>query len=115
MSFTTFIRIVALLSVLAMLGIGVATAGHLHEEDDVRHDCALCTVGSLHPFVDAQAVPSPCLATAPSVPPGPQGPSQCMLYRAHLLSRAPPLIGLRTLQIPCATASFVRDPRVQQL
>ena len=115
MGLSTFIRIVALLSVLVLIASGAAAAGHHHEDENVRHDCGLCTVGSLNPFVDAQSAPSPCLAPAPSVPPGPQGPSQCMLYRAHLLSRAPPLMGLRTLQIPCATASFIRDPRVQQL
>ena len=115
MSLTTFIRIVALLSVLVLLASGAAAAGHHHEEDDIRHDCALCAVGSLNPFVGVQSAPSPRLVAAPSVLPASQGLSLGMLYGAHLLSRAPPLIGLRTPQIPCATASFVRDPRVQQL
>lgn len=90
MSLTTFIRIVALLSVLVLLGSGAGAAGHHHEDEDVRHDCALCTVGSPNPFVDAQSVPSPCLATALSLPFNPQGPLLCELYHAHLLSRAPP-------------------------
>jgi len=88
---TTLTRAIALFSVLVMLGIGFATAGHLHEDEDVRHACALCTVGSLNPFVDAQSVPSPCLATALSLPFSLQGPLRCELYHAHLLSRAPPL------------------------
>ena len=44
MTLTTLTRIVALLSALLVLGIGAATAGHLHDEDEaVRHDCVLCT------------------------------------------------------------------------
>ena len=88
---TTLTRAIALLSVLVLLGSGAAAAGHHHEDDDVRHDCALCTVGSLNPLVDAQSVPSPCLATALSLPFSPQGPLRCELYHAHLLPRAPPL------------------------
>ena len=86
-------RIVALLSVLVVLGIGVAMAGHLHDEDDdVRHDCALCAASSLGPFVDAHAAPSLSPAVALSCPLASQGPPLCALYRAHLLSRAPPVL-----------------------
>ncbi len=85
-------RIVALLSVLILLGSGVATAGHHHEDEDVRHDCALCAAGSLNPPADPQSAPSPRLAAALSYPPGPQGPPLCTLYHAHLLSRAPPIL-----------------------
>ena len=86
-------RIVALLSVFVVLGIGAVTAGHLHDEDDdVRHDCALCAAGSLGPFVDAQPAPSPSPTAALSYPPDPQGPPLYAFYRAHLLSRAPPVL-----------------------
>ena len=91
MSLTTFTRIVALLSVLILLGSGTMAAGHRHEDEDAQHDCALCTVGFLNLFVDAQSIPSPCLATAPSLPPGSQGPPLCARYRAYRLSRAPPI------------------------
>ena len=91
MSLTTFLRIVVLLSVLVLLGSAAAATGHHHEDDDVQHDCALCTAGSLTPFVGAQFDPSPCLAAAPSLSPNPQGPPLGALYRAHLLSRAPPV------------------------
>ena len=92
MSLTTFTRIVALLGVLALLGSGAAAAGHHHEEADVRHDCALCTAGSLNPFVGVHAATAPCLAAAPSVPTASQGPPLYKLYRTHLLSRAPPVL-----------------------
>ena len=89
----SLIRIVALLSVLVVLGISAAAAGHLHGEDgDVRHDCALCAAGSLGPFVDAQPAPSSSPTAALSYPPDPQGPPLYALYRAHLLSRAPPVL-----------------------
>lgn len=91
MSLTIPTRAIALLSVLVLLGSGAVAAGHHHEDEDVQHDCALCTAGSLHPFVDARSVPSPCLAAAPSLPPGPLGRPRWALYRAHLLSRAPPI------------------------
>ena len=89
MNLVSLTHIGALLSVLVLLGGGVVAAGHHHE--DVQHDCAVCTAGSLNPFVGAQSDSSPCLAAAPSLPPGPQGPSLCALYRACLLSRAPPI------------------------
>lgn len=92
MSLTTIIRIVGLLSVLVLLASGVVAAGHHHEDDDARHDCALCTAGSLNPFLGLQSTPSPRLAAAASVSPGPQGPLPYRLYRAHLLSRAPPVL-----------------------
>lgn len=88
---TTLTRAIALLSVLVLLGSGVAAAGHHHEDEDVQHDCALCTAGSLKPFVDAQSAPSPCLAAASSLSPGPQGRPLCALYRACLPPRAPPI------------------------
>ena len=91
MSLTTFARIVTLLSVLLLLGSGAAAAGHHHEDDDVRHDCAVCTAGFLNPFVGAQSAPSPRLTAAPPVPPASQGRPLGRLYRAHLLSRAPPV------------------------
>ena len=90
MTLSTLTHFVALLSVLVMLGSAAATAGHLHEDDDARHDCALCAAGFLNPSIAPQSAPSPCLTAALSVPPGPQGPSWHMRYRAHLLSRAPP-------------------------
>ena len=90
MTLVSLTHIAALLSVLVLLGSGAVAAGHHHEDEDVRHDCALCTAGSLNPFVDAQSVPSPCLATALALPFSPQGPLLCELYHAHLLSRAPP-------------------------
>lgn len=91
MTLVSVTHIVTLLSVLVLLGSGAVAAGHHHEDEDVRHDCALCTVGSPNPFVDAQSVPSPCLATALSLPFSPRGPLLCELYHAHLLPRAPPL------------------------
>ena len=91
MSLTTFTRIVALLSVLLLLGSGAAAAGHHHEDADVRHDCAVCKAGSLNPFVGAQSAPSPCLTAAPPVPPASHEGPLGTLYRAHLLSRAPPV------------------------
>lgn len=119
MSLTIPTRAIALLSVLVLLGSGAVAAGHHHEDEDAQHDCALCTAGSLHPFVDARSVPSPCLAAAPSLPPGPLGRPRWALYRAHLLSRAPPVAawygraaphGIRTPPILFATASLVRTP-----
>ena len=116
---TTLTRAITMLSVLGMLGIGVATPGHLHEDKDMQHDCALCTAGSLDPSVGAQSVPSPCLAASPSLQPGPLGRPRWALYRAHLLSRAPPVPawygraaphGIRTPPILFATASLVRTP-----
>ena len=111
MTLTALTRVVALLSVLVVLGAGAATAGHHHEEEGVQHDCALCTVGSLNPFVGAQSDLSPCLAAALSLSPGPQGPPLCALYRAYLLSRAPPRMSAARPQILFATASFVRAPK----
>ena len=116
---TTLTRAIALLSVLVLLGSGAVAAGHHHEDGDVQHDCALCTAGALNPFVDAQSDPSPCLAAAPSLMPDPQGPPLCAIYRACLLSLAPPLParygraaphGIRTPPILFATASLVRTP-----
>ena len=93
MTLTALTRVVALLSVLVVLGAGAATAGHLHHEhDDVRHDCALCMAGFLSPFASVQSEPSPSPAAALLLPPGLQGPPQCTLYRAYLLARAPPLL-----------------------
>ena len=85
-------RIVAALSVLAVLGIGIATAGHLHDEDDhAWHDCALCTAGSPGPFLGVQPAPAPSPKAALSYLLEPRGLPLCALYRAHLLSRAPPV------------------------
>lgn len=92
MILSTLTRIVALLSVLVVLGIGAVAAGHHHEGDDVRHDCALCAAGSLNPFVGAQSALSPSPMAALSLPPGLQGPPRWTRYRAHLLSRAPPAL-----------------------
>ena len=89
----TLARIVALLSVLVMLGIGAATADHLHDEDDdPQHDCALCTAESLSQFADTQPASSLYPTAALSLPPRPQGSPLCALYRAHLLARAPPAL-----------------------
>ena len=88
---TTLTRAITLLSVLGLLGSGAIAAGHDHEDKDVQHDCALCTAGSLDPSVGAQSDPSPCLVAAPSLAPGPLGRPLCALYRACLLSRAPPI------------------------
>ena len=93
MAHKSLTSIVALLSVFVVLVVAAATAGHHHdEEDEVRHDCALCTVGSLNPVVDAQRTSSIYPTAVPSPPPAPQGPPLCALYRAHLLSRAPPAL-----------------------
>ena len=93
MTLTTLTRIVALLSALLVLGIGFATAGHLHDEDEaVRHDCALCTTGSLSLFIDAKPASSPSLTDALSYPLDPQGPPLYALYHAYPLSRAPPVL-----------------------
>ena len=90
---TRIVTLLSVLAVLAVLGSGAVTAGHLHDEDDnVRHDCALCAAGSLGPFVGAQPAPSPSPTAALSYPLEPQGPPLCALYRAHLLSRAPPVL-----------------------
>ena len=114
---TTLTRAITLLSVLVLLGSGAVAAGHDHE--DVHHDCALCTAGSLNPFVGAQSDPPPCLAAALSLAPGLQGRLLCALYRACLLPRAPPVPawygraaphGIRTPPILFATASLVRTP-----
>ena len=91
MALASITRAVALLSVLLLLGIGIVAAGHHHEEDEVRHDCALCAAGSLNPSIGAQFAPSSCLTAACSQLPGPQGPPLCMLYRGCLPSRAPPV------------------------
>ena len=91
MAFKSLTRAAALLGVLLLLVVGTAAAGHHHEDDEVRHDCALCAVGSLNPLVGAQSAPSPCWAATCSLPPGPQGPPLWSLYRGCLLSRAPPV------------------------
>lgn len=94
MTFTTLARIFALLSVLVMLGTAAATASHFHDDEDhARHDCALCTAAFLIPSIGAQPASSPFPAAALPLPPDPQGPPLCVLYRAHLLSRAPPVLG----------------------
>ena len=84
-------RLLAWLSVLVLLGAGAATAGHLHTDEEVRHDCAACAAGFLTPFVEAQPTPSFSPADALASPPDPQGPPLRARYRAHLLSRAPPV------------------------
>lgn len=91
MAFPSPTRIIALFSVLLLLGAGGAEAGHHHDEDaDVGHDCAWCETQAPGLFLGVQAAPSVCSA-APSRLPGPQGPPTCARYRNHLLSRAPPV------------------------
>ena len=84
-------RAVALLSIVLLLGVSAAEAGHHHEEDDVRHDCAMCAAGSLTPLIGAHSAPSACATAVCSLPPSPQGPPLCAPYRDCLPSRAPPV------------------------
>ena len=91
MALASLTRAVALCSVLLLLVIGAAEAGHNHEDDDARHDCALCAAGSLNPTIGVQSATSSCLTAAHFQLTGPQGPPLCALYRGCLLSRAPPV------------------------
>ena len=84
-------RVAALSSVLLLLAVSVTEAGHRHEEDCVRHDCATCAAGSLIPLIGAHPAPSAGATAVCSLPPGPQGPPLCAPYRDCLPSRAPPV------------------------
>ena len=84
-------RVVASLTILLLLGAGVAEAGHHDDEDCARHECALCAAGSPAPLVGAHSAPSACIAGGYGLPPGPQGPPLCAPYRNGLPSRAPPV------------------------
>ena len=84
-------RAVALLSIVLLLGVSAAEAGHHHEEDEARHDCAMCAAGSLTPLIGAHSAPSACATAVCSLPPRPQGPPLRAPYRDCLPSRAPPV------------------------
>ena len=91
MALASFLRIIALFSALLLLGVGVAAAGHLHDEDtEAGHDCALCTTQSITLFNDVHAAPT-SFPVAAHLLPGLQGFPLCALYRNCLPSRAPPV------------------------
>lgn len=82
-------RIIALVSVLLLLG-GGAPCLHHDEHQDVEHDCPLCTSQAPVLFLGVQTAPSARSTAVCSLLPGPQGPPLWALYRGCLLSRAPP-------------------------
>lgn len=84
-------RVVASLTIVLLLGVSAAEAGHHDEEDCARNECALCAAGSLAPLAGAHSAPSACPAGGYAAAPGPQGPPLCALYRNCLPSRAPPV------------------------
>ena len=84
-------RLVALLSIVLLLAVSAAEAGHQDEDDCVRHECAMCAAGSLTPLIGAQSAPFAGAAAACALLPGPPARLLCAPYRDCLPSRAPPV------------------------